>query len=532
MYQYLNLDRQTEYDDYFGVGTVKSPYTLLDDEGIPVLELKTVPLEEKSRFLGSYKDVSKQDPLVQFALQFAGRGGIWKYLAYLGVEITWQQRQLVQAYADGKCRIACRSGKGPGKTFISAVILTHWCLVHPTSMLIVTAPTFRQCKEGWLSRAEKIITGPDAHPMMSQLFDFRGTGFGILGHKNAMWGCQLVTARNKESFQGIHEEYLAIFEDESSGVPLEISEAAAETLKNPDGLFLHMKIGNPNTRMCKFYDAFNKDKHMWTCLHWNAEDTPESQHFSQERNREIAEEFGIDSDIYRIAVLGEFPSLDPNCLISEGDLDLCLTDEALHVALRSADVTKKRFGIDLARYGGDENAITTVAGNVVYDKWAQKCSPLQALDRAIYLQDFYNWSDDDCMFIIDASGMGEVAVDEMGGDKRRGKRVHEFYSQGVALESDKYHDSITEAWCTLAKLVRKHEVYLGKSISTRLRYQLSTRRYMVTPKGKIKVESKDEYMKQFKDLENGAIGQSPDQADSLVIAFCPDYSQSSRVAVA
>jgi hypothetical protein len=55
---------------------------------------------------------------------------------------------------------------------------------------------------------------------------------------------------------------------------------------------------------------------------------------------------------------------------------------------------------------------------------------------------------------------------------------------------------------------------------------------MVTPKGKIKVESKDEYMKQFKDLENGAIGQSPDQADSLVMAFSPDLSQSARVAVA
>jgi hypothetical protein len=136
------------------------------------------------------------------------------------------------------------------------------------------------------------------------------------------------------------------------------------------------------------------------------------------------------------------------------------------------------------------------------------------------------------LFIIDTSGMGEVAVDEMGGEKRRHKQVHEFYSQNAANESDKYHDKITEAWCTLAKLVRKHEVYLGQTISTRLRYQLCTRRYMVTPKGKIKVESKDEYMKQFKDLENGAIGQSPDQADSLVLAVSPNEDASTRVTVA
>lgn len=487
---------------------------------------------EKSWFLSSYQEAAKQDPLIQFALSFATREGIYRYIDYLGVTPTWQQMQLVDAYARGDSRIACRSGKGPGKTFISAIILTHWVLVHPMSMLIVTAPTFRQCKEGWMSRAEKILTSPDAHPYFAELFNFRGSGFGVLGHKNAMWGCQLITARNKEAFQGIHEDYLAIFEDESSGVPLEISEAAAETIKNADGTFLHMKIGNPNTRLCKFFDAFNKDSLMWTKLHWNAEETPESQYFSQERNVEIAQEFGKNSDIYRIAVLGEFPSVDPNCLISEEDLDKCLLQEALNNALRYGDPLDKRIAIDLARYGGDENAITVVAGYLVYSRWARKCSPLQALDKAGLFQEQFNWADKDCIYVIDTSGMGEVAVDEMGGERRRNKRVHEFYSQNTPVESDKYHDRISEAWCFLAKLIRHQHVYLGVHLEHRVRVQLCTRRYMVTPKGKIKVESKDDYMKQFKDAENGTIGQSPDQADSLVMAFCPEVSESSRVATA
>ena len=530
-FQYDYIDRGM-YTAYFGENVIGDNPYLVDDDGVPYLQLQKIPLEEKSRFLGSYKELAKQDPLIKFALQFAGRRGIYKYIDYLGISITWQQRQLVDAYARGDSRIACRSGKGPGKTFISAVILTHWVLVHPMSMLIVTAPTFRQCKEGWLSRAEKIITGTEAHPYFRELFDFRGTGFGILGHKNAMWGCQLVTARNKESFQGIHEDYLAIFEDESSGVPLEISEAASETIKNADGMFLHMKIGNPNTRLCKFFDCFNKDAHMWTCLHWNSEETPESMYFSQERNREIADEFGIGSDIYRIAVLGEFPSVDPNCVISEDDINKCMTEEALRTALRVGDPYKKRIAIDLARYGGDENAITTGCGNIIYDMWAQKCGPLTALDRAIVNQEFYGWTDEETLYVIDTSGMGEVAVDEMGGSQRRNKRVQEFYSQNSAMESEKFDDAITECWFTLAKALRKGEVYLGTTITNRLRQQLTTRRYKVTPKGKIKVESKDDYMKQFKDMENGTIGQSPDQADSLVMYFNPNEDASGRVVAA
>ncbi|HUX46420.1 MAG TPA: hypothetical protein VMV58_00270, partial [Desulfosporosinus sp.] len=116
--------------------------------------------------------------------------------------------------------------------------------------------------------------------------------------------------------------------------------------------------------------------------------------------------------------------------------------------------------------------------------------------------------------------------------QRRNKRVQEFYSQNSAMESEKFDDAITECWFTLAKALRKGEVYLGTTITNRLRQQLTTRRYKVTPKGKIKVESKDDYMKQFKDMENGTIGQSPDQADSLVMYFNPNEDASGRVVAA
>ena len=58
---------------------------------------------------------------------------------------------------------------------------------------------------------------------------------------------------------------------------------------------------------------------------------------------------------------------------------------------------------------------------------------------------------------------------------------------------------------------------------------MTNRRYVVTPKGKLKVESKDEYAKNNKDAENGTIGKSPDRADGVVMAFYDHATASLRV---
>ena len=469
----------------------------------------------------SYENRRLMDLILSF------RGNIRKYIDYLGNDTTWQQDEFFETYAEGHPKIAIRSGKGPGKTHASAICMSHWNLTNPDSMLIVTAPTYRQCKDGWLSRLEKIINGPDAHPDIKKIFNIRGSGYGILGAKNSVWGCQLITARNKESFQGIHEEYLAFLEDESAGVDRYISEAAQETLKNREGTYLYVKVGNPNTRNCAFFDSFKADSG-WKCIHWNAEETPEGDHFSQDRNKEIADQFGKDSDIYRIAVLGEFPETDANCLINDTDLDICTTQEALNNALAVGDTSKKQIGQDLARYGGDRNSIAVVWGNVLVSLWAKKVPPLKAVDRANLMQMEMGWNNSECTYVVDATGIGQAVVDELGGDYRRGRKVHEFNSHNKAVRSDLYADKITEAWAYFAKLVRKHQVYLGERINYRLREQLLGRTYSITSDGLIKIQSKDEYKKENGD-ENGDIGKSPDEADGVVMGFYPYATHSTRV---
>ncbi len=495
----------------------------------------SIPKHPQGSLKMSMKRAEKQDSLIAYALTFTGEGGIYRWADSLGFIPNHQQKQLMDAYNEavmgrGNPRIACRAGKGPGKTKATAVIFTHWSLIHPQSALIVTAPTFRQCQGVWLSEAKATIYGNKADERIGKLFHFVGKGYGILGAKPAEWGCQLITALSKEAFQGLHRLYIAFLEEEASGVKSDISEAIKETISNSKGTWLHVRIGNPNTRMCAFFDSFNSEGSKWKQLHWNTEETEETIYFSRDRNKDIAEEFGKDSDIYRISVLGEFPNIDPNCLISEEVLNLCCTPDAKYNAMYVNPDRKKQIGTDLARYGGDENVVVPRDGGIMLDMWARKTDPNNAIDRAIAMQDVYSWPNDKCVHVVDTSGMGEVAVGAMGDARRMGRKVHEFYSQNTAHNSEKYDNKISEAWCMFAKLTKKRWIYLGEKLDKKLKNQLTTRRYVVTPKGKIKIESKDEYAENNKDSENGTIGKSPDRADAVVMAFYEYAVESSRIA--
>lgn len=475
------------------------------------------------------KRVRKTHPFQLFLKEISD--DIYAYCHYLNFKPTWQQKQLLDAMQERRTNIAVRSGQGPGKSACDAVCVTWWSLVNPYSLAVVTAPTMRQCKNVWLSQAQSLVMNGDKR--LRSIYSFTGTGYGILGAAKDSWGCYLATANRPEAFQGIHREKLLMLCEESSGIARPIIDTIKGTLSNQKGTYCWLQIGNPNTRDCAFFDCFHSLADApWYCLHWNGEETPESAWFSKRRNEELAEEFGRDSDVYRVRVLGEFPATDSSCLINEGDLAKCYTPEARARAMAIPD-NKKQFGIDLARFGGDENVIVARQGRMMLTmECYSHTDPNQAIDRAVMLQDMYTWPTKDTMYVVDTSGMGEVAVGNLGGQRRMGRRVHEFYSQNCANDSQKYANKITEAWCLFAKKIKAGEIYLGDKRDRKLTLQLTTRRYIVDKDGRIKIESKDEYKKRNADTNDGDLGKSPDRADAVIMAFYDHAHESQRLATA
>lgn len=479
------------------------------------------------------KSGGKDSPLQHYFNEIIG--DVFKFCQALGVEPHWQQRQLLEAYQNGDQRIAVRSGQGPGKTWTSCVMWLHWLMANPYGLLVITAPTMRQCKDVWLAQARQLITSAD--PRVKKAYEFTGTGIAMFGHKASDWGCYLSTANKAETFQGIHRERLGIHCEEASGLDRNILVTIQGTLSGQDGRQTWLQIGNPNTRDCGFYDVFHRADSSWTCLHWNGEETPDTPYYHKAtRIGEILEEFPRDSDVYRVRVLGEFPSLDPTSMVSLEQLMACTKSDVLAVAMRINMLAKakgklhKHIGIDLARYGGDENAIMAFEGNIqrIPIETYSRTDPNDAVDRALMIQEELDWDNKDALYIVDTSGMGEAVAGRLGQKKRFGRKVHEFYSQNCAMEGSKYANKITEAWMLFAKAVKKGEIYLKYDKKTF--DQLSKRRYGVNDKGKIIIESKDSYKKRAsKGSDTAGLGKSPDRADVAVMAYFPIAEESDRI---
>lgn len=423
---------------------------------------------------------------------------------------TWQQAEILQAVQDGYPRIAVKSGQGPGKTTCSVIIGLWRALRAYRGQTIITAPTMRQCRDVWLKECR--VWHAKADSLIQNFIEITKSKVEI--GKDTDWGCITVTATKEENAQGYHQDSLTVIAEEASGVPREIITQFKGTLSNPDSLFL--MIGNPNTRDCAFFDCFNRQRHKWKCITLNAEETARDYpHIvNPQRNKDLDEEFGRDSDVYRVRVLGEFPHTDPNTILSSEEVEACTgTADRMYEFVRKhrpADCgggLAKQFGIDFARFGGDDSMIYRRSGNAIVE-WHKfsHTEPLHVVRKAFEMQSQAGWRDNDTVYVPDANGMGEGMMIHF---YEAGKNVVEFKNQMSPVD-DQYDNIITEAWFTFRKKVRAKDCFIPND--NQLIQQLCGRRYTMTNKGKIIIESKDDYKKRND-------GLSPDRADALVMAF-------------
>ena len=385
------------------------------------------------------------------------------------------------------------------------------------SKVIVTAPTMKQCKDVWLEEVRMTLRSAD--PLMQQLFEVTKTRVIVAGEDD--WGVTLVTATRPENAQGFHRKDMTIIVEEASGVSRDIMEQFEGTLSNPNSLIL--QIGNPNHRDCYFFDSFYVYGDRWSKFAWDAEKTPASNWFDPDRNKRLAKQFGRDSDVYRIRVLGEFPHTDPNCVISaEMFNDSAPTgargvDRMLKLARINTNGAGARYarqmGLDFARFGGDENVVVRrQGGSIVQWGFWPHTDPNDVVEAAFEWQARAAWRDNQCQYVADAGGMGQGVMHNF---HTKHKRLFEFHTQASAFDSQKYGNRMTEAWFSLREQMKEIEhgggCYFPYDIQ--MQQQLTTRQYYMDKKGRIVLESKDDYMKRQ--------GASPDRADAVVMAYYP-----------
>lgn len=455
------------------------------------------------------------------------------FAAACGLEPTWQQKQLlelVQWETRGggppgfvrKGRIACASGQGVGKS-LAVVIAGLWrTLQAPRARTIVTAPSMRQCRDIHLTEASQTVE--HANPLLRRMIEVTRSRIIIAG--DYRWGVWPVTATDPVNFQGYHEPNLTFLVEEASGVDRAIIEQIKGTLTNANALLL--LIGNPNTLDCAFYDCFSVQSKLWHLLHFDAEDTARDYgHIPAmgglaERNRLLAEEYGIESDVYRVRVKGLFPNSDPNCVMAMDDAIAC-TKVDLYLAAKmkrrigSQEEVAKQVGIDLARFGSDESVVILRQGNAMIEmRTFTKKEPLQVVEAALKMQVDRGWKPEETRFVIDVGGMGSGVVAFL---HRARPNVLEFNNGASATDSKQFANKVTEAHFHVAKLAKSRKARF--IADQRMLQQLCTRQYFVNKKGQLILETKEEYKKRGFD--------SPDRADAAVMAFYDNLVVAGRV---
>lgn len=447
------------------------------------------------------------------------RSNIFTFCRYMNFEPTWQQAHVLAAvqhekrlpFGKRKKRIAVKSGQGPGKTTVTSLIAL-WCALQGVgAKVVVTAPTARQCRDIFLAEAQRLLD--KAQGFMRKLFKVYATKIVVCGRKN--WGIDTATATKAENIAGYHEDNLTFIAEECSGISREIIETIKGTLSNDNALFV--AIGNPTDRQSAFFSFFNGERHLWRTFTFDASKSPI---VAQDNVKRLADEFGENSDVYRVRVSGQFPRSDPNCVISSEELELCTDPTRKIAALRASN--RKQIGADLARFGSDESVLYQVQGNAVLE-WAKfaHTEPGDVMDHAVRLQTELQWEDEETLFVPDSTGMGQGVLRDL---YRMGKRVHEFHNGGRPRNGKDFYDKITEAYFRFARMCREEVAFIPRD--NRLIEQLSTRQYrVVEKKGRsvFRLESKKEYVKR-----TGL--PSPDRADACVMAFYPHAAAETRVA--
>lgn len=440
----------------------------------------------------------------------------------LGRELWSAQIRIMEAVRDNR-HVAVRSSFQTGKSFAAATICAWWIDVHPPgqAFVVTTATTEAQVKailwhEIGLAHAAGNLPGRLNQTEWWIDVNNRAQMVGM-GRKPA--------DANATAFHGIHRKYVLVVIDEAAGVAISIWDAAEGLAAGEHCRIL--AIGNPDDPLSQFAEV-SKPGSGWVSFKISAFDTPAFTGEPVSRSmldvlvsRVYAEErlkrWGADNPKYITKVLGEFPEVSENCLI--------LPRWVLEAQTRELQPMRPvELGVDVGA-GGDRTVIAHRRGGVVriVHRGRQR-NTMQACG--------------DVVSAIQRYGCEITKVDEIGVGKGVTDRLKELHHNVVGInvgkapdrkikrkgkrEIDEHDDSEqflnrrAQGYWHLRELFQLGEIDIDPSDED-LAAQLVDIQYERLSNGTIKIESKEEMKRRKK--AKGADGESPDEADAVMLAF-------------
>ena len=401
--------------------------------------------------------------------------------------------------------ISVRSGRGRGKTTGVALLVPWFLATRPMARVVATAPKIDQLHDVLWPAINKFLQfSPLKEMLVWSKEKVEHAGFPTT------WYAVARTAKSKENLSGYHENYQMMIADEASGIADEILETIEQTqLQNVNKKEIKtILISNP-TKVTGYYYKTQKLgdwEKFWTRLYFRP--TPEEIDADSGAQRTI-KIHGIDHDITRVSVFGDFPSGNPQAVISYTEAWDAMNREVVPDGAIE-------IGADIARFGDDLTVLTYRYGYKVFPCLTFKKQDTVDTENAILLlvRDLrkkfeYNKI---VRIKIDDSTMGGGVSDHLSRNTIDGIEVVRCLFGAVGNEF--YSNAASVMWAELKSVINKIELprddlLLEETCGRNWEKSLDNL--------KQRVESKDDFKKR--------IHRSPDRVDSLVLCLANSQLQ-------
>jgi len=413
-------------------------------------------------------------------------------------------------------RVSVKSGQGVGKTGEEAALLLWFLVCFPFPRIVATAPTKQQLHDVLWSEVDKWMNNS---PLLPMLLKWTKTYVYMVGYEKR-WFAVARTATKPENMQGFHEDNMLFIVDEASGVADPIMEAILGTLSGENNKLL--MCGNPTKTSGTFFDAFNADRAIYRCHTVSSADSPRTD---KENIQSLIRKYGEDSNVVRVRVKGEFPKQEDDVFMA-----LSLVEHSTMLDLPEGNPIKRiSFGVDVARYGSDETVIAkNVGGEITLPVTFRGQSLMTTVGKIVQQYRLaikeYPAYRGKIYVNIDDCGLGGGVTDRLEEVKIEEKlnrmvivpvnaaaKVPEDVVEDGAAKikaCDKYENMTTYLWGTVKDLMMMDEISLEND--NEVVGQFTCRKYRLTSRGRMILESKEEMKK--RGIE------SPDRADAVSLS--------------
>tara|TARA_R100000084_G_scaffold108702_1_gene72054 strand:- start:985 stop:2424 length:1440 start_codon:yes stop_codon:yes gene_type:complete len=412
------------------------------------------------------------------------------------------QREALQNIAKNN-RLSVRSGHAVGKTTFLSWTILWWLTTHYPCKIAATANSASQLEQILWSEIQKW------HKMMPVGFqeelEFRSDKITLKNAPDSFCVSRTSRRENPEALQGFHSPNMLFIIDEASGVPDIIFEVAQGAMSTPGAKTI--MVGNPNRSTGYFYDSFNKNLQSWetmtvSCLD---ADTVDPQYVE-----DMKRQYGEDSNVYRVRVLGLPPETDDNAIMGR-----VLVESAIDREVDPIEVFPV-WGIDVARHGSDRCALCKRKGNVITEPikhWGGK-DLMETVGIIMAEYESTPFRERPSEVLVDSIGLGAGVVDRLVELNIPARGINVAESSSL---SNRYMRLRDELWFKCREWLEHKDCQIPDQ--DELITELTAVQYSIMSNGKFKVESKDEMKKRGM--------RSPDIADSLMLTFASNAIRAS-----